>query len=107
MTIDDKDLKRLFEECRTEVADDGFSQDVKKQLLTHPSFLHSILMSICISIGIAFFIMIQGIETFIGNLSEFVSAISQSQQPSAASIVTYLGLLFCACIIGYTLTTTD
>jgi hypothetical protein len=103
----DKDLERLFKECRNEIPDNGFTENLKDRLPQRPSFLPQIVMCICILVGMAFVFMIHSFETIVDNTYKFVLAVSQLQCPPIDLTLTCLGVLFCVCTIAYAMVTTE
>ena len=82
---DDELVAMFFEENRQELADDGFSQRVMRQLPSRSLRLSRIWTALCLLAGIGFFVWIDGLSqlrrvlwNMLGNFEGFVSSIDFS-----------------------------
>ncbi|MDR0756333.1 MAG: DUF5056 domain-containing protein [Tannerella sp.] len=101
MEINDSDLKRIFEMCRHEIADDGFSRRLRDALPPRPSYMPQIVMCICAMAGIMLVFTILGFESIADNILGIVESLSRQEWPSAAAVSMWLGIVCCTGIVGY------
>jgi hypothetical protein len=94
---DDELVAMFFDENRQELADDGFSHHVMKQLPSRSIRLRRIWTAVCTVVGIAFFFLADGIGQLklvlfnaTGNFVGFLSSIDLSNLPITALLAAIL-----------------
>ncbi len=103
----DQDLKKIFTAHRVDVADDGFTERVIRQLPERKSILPQIVMVVFVVIGLTLTLAIQGVTPLLDQINSLMNSISHMQVPSVSSVVTYVGALALLGIIGYSVAQAD
>jgi len=99
--MDDKHFKTIVTAHKMDIADEGFSERVIRQLPERRNMLPRIVMMTFILIGIAFIFAVQGITPLLEQIGSLIASISRLQAPSTGAIVTYIGVLSIIGAIGY------
>ena len=105
--INEQDLKKFFAENKSEISDNGFSARVQHRLPERKSILPQIIMLVCIIAGLSLTISITGFSTIETQLLSLVNSVAHLQIPSAASVMTYLGVLAMLTFIGFAVAEID
>ncbi|MDR0815557.1 MAG: DUF5056 domain-containing protein [Bacteroidales bacterium] len=103
----EQEWKKWFESQRADFPDEGFSRNVARRLPQRKSMLPQAVMLLCVFAGFALTFAIQGVMPIIEHLYALVSAVSQLQIPSAASVATYLGGVAILGLTGFAVATTE
>ena len=101
--MNEQNINKLFKVHKIDVPDDGFSERIMRRLPERKSILPQLVMSVCIIIGIAATFLICGVTPLIEQVNSLISSIGNLQIPSSSAVITYIGLLSLAGIIGYSL----
>jgi len=99
--MNEQELRKIFTAHKVNVPDKGFSERVIKQLPERNSILPQVVMTVFIMIGFTIMFAIQGVAPLLDQINSLITSISHLQAPSPSSVITYLGLLTMAGVIGY------
>lgn len=109
---DDQLIARFFEENRQEIADKGFSEQVMRHL--PPSRVHQlnrIWTIICTAAGVAFFLLVDGIDslrTALGNvLGDLIGYVASIDLSGISPLMVVLSLITITIVGIYNLVVSD
>ena len=91
-TLSDKELKELFHRHKSEIADDGFTQNVMKHI-PHKHKSRSWITGICALAGVFIFVVSGGYFEFIKQIFSFISFIVNMKIPAMELWFVYLLIL--------------
>ena len=98
----EQDLKRIFKAKRLDIPDNGFSQQVRRNLPERKGTLLQIIVPLSAIAGFAIVVAIFGVMPIYNQMLDLTTAISRLQMPSAMSLFTYLGGMAVLASIAFT-----
>ena len=101
--MEDKDFKKIFTAHKLNIPDNGFSEQVTKQLPERKSILPQIVIVVFILIGFALTFVTRGVTVLLEQINNLIMSISQLQAPSPNSVIICLVTLTIMGIVGYSI----
>ena len=105
--MNDIDFTKIFDDHKVNVPDDGFSEHVMSRLPERRNLLPQIVMAVFIMTGLALTFIFQGIVPVSEQIINLITSVSHLQMPSPIAVITYLSLLGCTGIIGFSVAHSD
>ena len=99
--MNEKALRKIFAEHKTDIPDKGWSEHVVKHLPPRKSVMPQIVMIVSVLIGLTLMFAIQDVTTIIEQIDSLTTSISLLQMPSPTALLTYLGVLLLTGVIGF------
>jgi hypothetical protein len=87
----EQDLKRIFEAKRLDIPDNGFSQQVRRNLPERKGIFLQIIAPLSAITGFAIVVAIFGAMSIYDQMLDLITAVSHLQMPATMSLFTYLG----------------
>jgi hypothetical protein len=111
MENDDKLITQFFQEQMPNVEDDGFSRRVMHRLPDKKRHLSRLWTIICSVVGVAFFLLIDGIDSLrisLGNVfGDFIGSVSSFHIIDFTPLAVAVGILTIFGVTLYNVVTTD
>ncbi len=101
--MNDRELRKIFTDRRTEVPDDGFTERVLRRLPERPSRFPQLVMAVCIAIGLALTFAFTGFAPVVEQFEILAASIARTEMPPLGAMAVYLGVLAMAGMIGCSL----
>ena len=98
-TLSDKELKKLFHQQKTEIADDGFTKNVMKHI-PHTHKYNRWITGICTFAGIFIFVVSGGYFELIKLIFSFLSYVVNIKIPSSGELICIYLLILAGIGIG-------
>jgi hypothetical protein len=86
----EQDLKRIFEAKRLDIPDNGFSQQVRRNLPERKGIFLQIIAPLSAIAGFAIVVAIFGTMSIYNQMLDLITAVSRLQMPTMTSLFAYL-----------------
>lgn len=101
--MNEQEIKKIFTTHKVDIPDNGFSEQLIRQLPERKSLLPQIIMVVTVVIGLGIMFSLRVFVPVMEHINSLVISVSRLQIPSASSIVAYISLLTMTGTIGYSL----
>ena len=105
--MNEQDFKKIFENHRVDIPDEGFSERVIRRLPERKNILPQIVMVFFIMLGLGLTAAIQGVVSILEQISSLITSITHLQAPSPTALITCFGALGLVGIIGFAMAQVD
>ena len=105
--MNENNLKKIFEEHKDDVPDNGFTNHLIRQLPERNNIFPQIVMVTTLVIGLTLMFSIFGFNHFLEQINSLLISVSQQQMPPMSAIFTYLIAFALTGFIGFSVAGAD